>query len=397
VKRIVGFVGAGVSRQPVTTGSKRVLSVGLILAAVLAPAASFARDHTIFARANAKPAEVAQDEATCKALVVSVHYLPPQTQSDQPTPGGIVGAAMIATLTPGYDAEARAKSLAVCMRRRGYAKLALTDAEAGALAAQKTPAARDAWFETFLAGDVAGRIRAALTPATPPLPVAQDADRPFVVGAARIDPATLALASGKVAQGGDILTGKVSRRRTAILKDNYRDSIAMSVLRAPAGSVFHEYLDRLPWDPSLSEDRTAWCGPLLPNGGLACIRGTIAGYEISTASGELWMAGRVDGQNAYTRPFLKPMTLVVQPEDGLGALDFHLAVKRLTGGDVTLAANAVKDGKSVEFWTGRLTFDAAGKARLPCWDRTLVLSQSGGAVTTAFEPRADGKGWLDAA
>ena len=51
--------------------------------------------------------------------------------------------------------------------------------------------------------------------------------------------------------------------------------------------------------------------------------------------------------------------------------------------------------RSNKFWSGALKFEADGKARLPFWDRTLVLTRAAGAVTANFEPRADGRGWQD--
>jgi hypothetical protein len=367
-------------------------TAGLIAIAVLAPSAVRAEQRSVFAKAGAKVAEVTRDEADCRALAANTFYLMPAVL---PSQGGLIGVAILAAMTPSYNAESRSRSLAICMRHRGYGRVVLTQDEASAFGAQRTDAARDAWMGAFLSGDIGARVAAALTPAAPMLPTAEDAHDPFVIGAARLDPKTFALAPMLEAEG-DVVTGKLTRRRTAVLKEDYSDSIALSRFKAAAGTVFQEYLEPLPWDPSLSEDRTAWCAPLTGVAHyLTCVRSTLAGYEFAISTGETWLAGYAQGENAYKRPFLKPIALAVQSADSQEPIEFRLAITHVSSDAVVLKARALKGKETVEFWTGTVKFDPSGQARLPFWDRTLVLSRSGPAIKAAFEPRSDGKGWGD--
>ena len=98
------------------------------------------------------------------------------------------------------------------------------------------------------------------------------------------------------------------------------------------------------------------------------------------------------------------LPLKVLPDDPRPPLNLHLTIESLKPGVVHLSARATKDDKPCKalscdagpLWSGGANFDADGRASFPFWDRTLVLTRADGdKVTAKFEPRADGKGWLD--
>ena len=311
---------------------------------------------------------------------------------------GIIGQVIENGWAAEANAKARAQAVRECMDYRGYAKAPLTDKEAQSFRALTTEGARDAWVETFLSGDIDARIKAAeapLAPNAPPLPAAEDAMDPFVIRAVRIDPASLSLAAGSVKAGDEILAGKARLRRTAVLKDEFREK----VFRVHAGTVFQEYLEPAPWDPR-SGLHTIWCGF---DRIFYCFRNTLDGYEarggpLGFGLGSPWLITNPAGMGLFNwpQPWKYPVALVVQPKGGEEAFDFRLVVSRVSNSAVYISANAENHGDTVEFWAGSLKFDATGTARLPFWDRTLVLLRDGQAVKAAFEPRSDGNGWLEA-
>jgi hypothetical protein len=350
-----------------------------------------AADLTVFAKTGADAAELSRDQVECRALADKAYYRGPRDSDGR---YGLSGAVIMSLAVAHLDAKAKADGVNVCMRRRGYARLALTPEETRAFQAHTDDHSLDVWMDHFLSGDIAARIAAALTPRVPPLPTAEDAGEPFTIRAVRIDPASLVPSTGAIRAGGDVLTGRLAPRRIAILTEDYRDSIAMTSFGARAGAVFQEYFEPTPWDPSLSEDQTSWCGMVgapVPY----CFLSTLEGYQVSFATGRAWLVGRSQNVNAFTRTFVKPLKLAVQPLSPQASLSFSLAVSRLTRDGIVLTATASKDNQTVEFWTATLKFDEE-EARLPFWDRTLVLSRAADAVAVRFEPRAGGKGWLDA-
>ncbi len=360
----------------------------------LTAATARAGDTTIFAKRNAKASELSRDEAECRALATKAHYLGPPDSKVQ-MQYGLTGAVILNVAIAGENAKARAQGLDVCMRHRGYAKVGLNASEARAFQALPPGPAQDAWIEAFLATDIDVRIKIALTPKVPPLPTAADADDPFVVRALRIDPSSLALAVGPVAAGGDILSGRAWPRRTAIATAEILEKTGIITHRYPAGTVFQEYLEPVPWDPRVSEDRTAWC-TFLRGQSFECFRSTLQGYEVATGYGRAWLVGSADGTNIYTHPWRNPISLQVQPEGSSQSFDLHLVLSKITDEGVIVVARAERDAATVDIWGGVLKFNPRGEATLPFWDRTLVLTYKDKTVRATFQPRSDGKGWLDA-
>ncbi|HEY2708494.1 MAG TPA: hypothetical protein VGI95_10610 [Caulobacteraceae bacterium] len=369
------------------------------------PTSAMGADASVFARVGATAADVERDEGECRTLAAKTYYVMPQARqgrdsSFQSPSYQLVGSVIVAALTPGYNAQAQSRSLATCMRHRGYGQVRLSAEEARSFGAAQADAARQVWLNTFLSGDIAHRVATALIPAAPPLPQASDAHDTFVVGAVRIDPQSLALADGPIAANQAVLTGTARLRRTAVLDENYRDSIALSSFQADAGTVFQEYQDRTPWDdPNLDDGRTAWCAVFKLSNHVVCVRSTMEGYELPPAEGTPWLVGSVGVENMYTRPLLHPMKLTLQPEGSDWPLGLRLVATRITDSQVSLSATAktASATQAVEIWRGNGVFDAEGQVKLPFWDRTLVLTHVGHALTASFEPRSDGKGWLDGA
>jgi len=372
---------------------RRILATGLAVALGLGAAEARADDTAIFAKRNAKISELSRDEAECRALASKAHYLGPSGSNVQ-LQYGLTGAVMLDIAVAGENEKARTQGLDVCMRRKGYARIGLNADEARAMQGLSPGPARDAWIEAFLATDIDARIRRALTPVVPSLPTAADADGRFVVRAIRIDPSSLALAVGPVAAGGDIVGGRATPRRTAIATAEIQEKTGLVTHRHAVGTVFQEYLEPVPWDPSVSDDRTAWC-TFLRGERFECIRSTLKGYEVADGYGRAWLVGHADGTNIYTHPWTNPITLEVQPDDRSQSFALHLVASKITDEGIYVLAKAEKDGGTVDVWAAALKFDAGGVAMLPFWDRTLVLTRDDKAVRATFQPRTDGKGWLD--
>ena len=372
--------------------TNRFLVAGLIAVLVASSVSARAAEKAVFAKVGVRAADVMRDAGECKDLAAKTSYDSPAAKYDQ----RLGPAVVLALVQPGLDRTKRTLETEICMRHRGYAATPLTPAETAALGALQTDEARLAWLDVFLAGEIASRVEAALAPAAPPLPSAQDAHDPFVVGAARIDPGAIVLTAGPVARAGDILRGKLRRRAIAVLQKDFATGGPHSI-RTDAGSVFQEYLDPVPGDAVLSEDRTVWCA--IFKGGFSfplCFRNTLRGYEWVIGAGKPWLVGHADPDPLLLGAhYTHPMILTVQSADPQPPTDFHMVVRQIGRDDVQLTATAVNGTEQVDFWSGALKFEADGKARLPFWDRTLVLTRAAGAVTANFEPRADGRGWQD--
>jgi len=294
----------------------------------------------------------------------------------------------MAAIQPSLNAEKRAQGLQNCLRHRGFGKVTLTPEEAAAFNAAKTDEARRAWLDSFMAGDIAQRVQAALTPPTPDLPSATDADAPFTVGAVRIDPASLALAAGRVSEGGEILTGVLRRRATAILQQDFNTHSGVIGIYAPAGTIFQEYVRTSPEDPEIRDEPTLWCGSFKRGFGMPmCFHNTLHGLQFYMGDGNGQLVGHVRAE-PWLVYFKEPMILAVQAVATDPPISFRIIAQSLRKSSVVLIATAGTRNDAVEVWRGGATFDAENKARVGFWDRDLVLTRAGEAVTVAFDVRA---------
>ncbi len=297
------------------------------------------------------------------------------------------------------DRQDNARLARFCLKGRGYAMVALDRREAAEFAASKDTAGRAAWLEHFSAADLTARIDASrdtLAP-LPPAPYA-----PFAIGALRVDPNSLNLAGGAVAAKGAVVTGKVGHRLTARLQAPF----TFLTVRVEPGAEFMAFVAPAPWSDALSPATTTWCtrvkqaahiGPLslamLPNL-IWCFRDDEQGYGAYGAGreGGDWLPTTImTGHWAMSGP----IELAIDDKDEIGPLDLVLVVEKVTDKKVTLTAKVTQTGdKPAIVWRGAEAFDPNGRAFLPFWTKSLVLTRDGAGVTARWEA-GDGRGWVD--
>jgi hypothetical protein len=370
---------------------------------LLAPTALQAAETTVFAKAGASAADVQREISACEALAANISYAQ-ETGYDQPETAsnpGAGGSLVMLAILPAVNKQIRDRHVEICMRNRGYPRIALAPGEAKVLAAQKTEEARAAWLGDFLASsDIGRRVQAAVTQRVSALPVAQDLNDPFVIGAARVDPNSLKLTLGPIGDKGELLTGKVQRRSVALLQEDFKGHMGVVGISAAAGTEFQEYHAPPPWDASLSDDLTAWCAKFKTRlNVMLCFRTRLTGYSLTpTGLGQPWMVGFVSAEpfSSEEGAFHSFLPLKVLQTDPQGPLELHMTLALIKPDWTRLTARVMKDGKSVTIWSGVARFDSGGRANFPFWDRTLALTRADAdTVTAAFEPRTDGKGWHD--
>lgn len=365
------------------------VALAVTLSTSVGPAS--AAEPAVFAKPGGRAADLERDIGICEALAAKTSFQ--QNYADSFKAGGLVGVGIMRVFQPSLDKEKRAKGLQICLGHRGYGKVTLTPDEAAALDAAKTDETRRAWLEGFMAGDIAERVQAALTSPTPDLPRASDADAPFAFGAALIDPSSLTLASGPMAEGGEILTGTVRRRAVAILKQDFNAHAGVIAIHAAAGTLFQEYLQESPYDPEVREEPTLWCAVF--KGGAwyegafrdpLCFHNTLQGLEFYIGDGNGHLISEIQAE-PWPGYFDEPLILQVQSGgDPDPPIPFRIVAHHLSEETPVLIATAGVRGDAVEIWRGEPKFDVGGKAHVRFWDRDLVLTRSGEGVIVGFEP-----------
>lgn len=378
-------------------------SVSGVSALMLLAAAqsAFADTARVYARPGATAAQIAAAAETCKAPVkdISDYELLGPPAGDHSLEGA-AGAAIASMLVGAVrTASARERAMVICMRKSGFAYVPLTADEDAAYARSTEDATRDAWTDAFLATVTEARVKDALQPVHPPLPAATPG--PYLAGALRLLPETLKLAEGPVRFGTPLLTAQGVRRATAKVKASAEVGALTQMFgftngTATTGAVFHQVNYFGP--PSLAEeDKTMWCGPVdTPRGGkLVCVTSRFAGQRMDVAMGSPMLASP-DPEYARTGHNVKtPLELELLPAESAPRFDVELNPDRIGKKYISITAIAKDDKKTSHLWAGTLDFDAAGRAVLPFWDRTLVITRAEKGVTVAFEPRSDGLGWYD--
>ncbi|MFI4933247.1 MAG: hypothetical protein ACHP7N_01385 [Caulobacterales bacterium] len=306
---------------------------------------------------------------------------------------GLTGAMIAAWAGSEENRAVRARFQRFCMKDRGYAIITLTDQEARMFAASRSAEERAAWLANLTADAASERIRAANAAEPTPLPPARN--EPFAIGAIGIDPSSLSLSSGAVAKG-TLVTGRASHRLTAKLTGD----LSFFGGRFEAGSELMQFLSPAPWIDGLSPHMTLWCrmkteprfaGIPVRADAAWCFRASDHDYEVVAQPG--WFPTSL-ADITYYKGVPAPISLEVESEDELGALDLALIVEKVSPVTVTIAAQVMQNGKSVIVWRGAEPFDASGRAVLPFWAKRLVLTRDGTAVSGAWET-GDGRGWAD--
>jgi|GEM_PF-3514249 len=376
---------------------QRLAAVAAFL--VLVPTVGLAQEAA-YAKAGVSRAELDVQGVKCVEEARGVRprnpaYTPPYTPNAYAAAGTAFAVGVMQGIAEG---KARNAYIDACMRDQGYGRVTLTPDEQASLKAAKSPAARDAWFDAFLAKDLTSRVQVALTPKVPPIAAA--VAEPYAIGGLRIDPATIAVAPGAVEAKQSLLTAQAGHRRTAVLKQDFRVSGPLDI-RAEAGAVFHQVSYASGPRGAFSGD-TQWCGPVrnnsvrgrisMPN----CIWATFDGYQAAAPAGaRLWLQG--DGAPAGPPATIRDATLALEESDQdlIGPMELKLRLARLTKAGAMLEAIASRDGETVEVWSGFVTLDG-GQGALPFWGKRLRLTRVGDLVTATLE-EGDGRGWLDLA
>lgn len=386
--------------------SRMAWVVGVTAGLFMCVDAAEAANARVYAKPGETAASVAAEQASCKKAIseAGVGAAPVHAQAPYGdySVGGAVGAAIGGAIAQAIlDAQVRAARVPVCMRARGFARLELSEEEQAAYAKAPEGQARDAWMDQFLSGDIGERVSSALQPAVTPLPTSEDA--PFLVGGVRLEPDAFAISPGPVAAKGVLVTGVGHPRRTARLKADSQITFVTGFWKpvpatAQAGARFIQVHQGRPVKSETDEDWTLWCGPVVSKNGQSytCVASGFAGYRSYAAVGQDWLS-RPDPAVPLLWTGDVGLKTVFDLEEATSDDTYEIALRvaAVSKKNVTLSAVAMKDGAEVEFWSGVLTFDDAGSAQLPFWTQTLTLTRGDKAVTAAFEPRSDGKGWYD--
>jgi hypothetical protein len=279
-----------------------------------------------------------------------------------------------------------------CMQTRGYALIALNQAENYSF--RHAGAGQGDWLEAFARKAAPARLAAAVAP-LPAVP-----HGPFYVGAIRLETDTLSLAEGPVRAKNAILTGAARYRSTARLKSPFK----ILNRRLAAGTEFFAFAAPMSWDPDLGPATAAWCLPApksTTTGMLAvvqwawCFRAGSDGYDafggVRESNG--WLISAI---NELPRDVVRtPIDLAPDDHDALGPLTLELKVDTVDDKGVVLSAWVSQPDKlPVVIWRGRESFGQDGRAILPFWTRSLVLTRDGRAVKATWAP-GDGRGWVD--
>lgn len=382
----------------------RGLGAASLIAFVLNTAAH-AAETRIMAKIGGTFDERLQDQTRCRTIAQSAPSEDlPQTgaragatgyAADLPTAiGGTIAFALIAAID---TSRARGKAAAFCLRNLGYAFIPLTAAEAVDYT-QLSAEQRLTWERHFLDQDLAPRISPLLAPAIPALPPYRA--EPGTQGGLKVDLASLAVEDGPLAQGATIVSGKLTRWRTAVLAVPFATTEGPIKIAAEAGAIFHQ-VDYRPQRAELLRDQGAtWCGPVQQVSGQGvgaqepyCFTSQADGYDVFRPTGYVWLAG------PYRDGFILPRSshaiiLDERAQDDFEPFDLQIKAAGLSASRVTLEAYAAHSGRTVLLWRRQLSFDAKGGAILPLWSRRALLTRSAqGGLTVSLDEHGDGQGW----
>lgn len=313
--------------------------------------------------------------------------------------GGVLGAALADAAIVEEDVrQGRREAEQKCLRYLGYVQLPLTTAEAAEYD-HLSSSDQAAWEKKFLATDLSARLDPAVKPKVPPLPDYRDEKASH--GGLRIDTASLAITTATVTGQGDIVAGKATRWRTAILKTPIDTGDGNVRVTADAGIVFHQVDYRSQYEKLLRNPGATWCGPAMEAAGgntaksIYCFTTGSEGYDVYRPSGQDWFAG--PHRDGFTLPvYSKPIVLEERAQDDLGPLDFVISVTSMKSHVVQVAAYLKRDGKQVEVWSRALAFNSRGQTIVPLWDRRLWLTRTASDTVKAdLTNDGDGTSWRE--
>jgi hypothetical protein len=347
------------------------------------------------------------DPAKCQGIAASARLsdLPPggSVYVGSGVPGSaatLAGSLIVLAVATGVEiTRARAGAEEICMRNLGYVALPLTPDEDRAYR-HIWVGAKEAWERKFLAQDLSARLGDVVARSVPRLPPYRD--EPMTQGGLKIDVGSLVTVTGPVGSKGDVLTGKASRWRTAVLAEPFETTGGFVQLAGAPGAVFYQVDYRPQLEPLLRPDGATWCGPVTQTASqgkssaeVYCFTSRDYDYEINQATGYSWYSG-APGSGFTLPPFAKPIILKERAEDDLSAFDFGVRAAAIKNDHVDLEAYVRRNGDEVVIWNRRLKFDSSGVAVLPLWADRLVLTR--GEATTlsvALDQKGDGHGWRE--
>ena len=381
------------------------ISIGGVASAVALLACATSADAEpayAFDKLGATPDQVVADMQSCadRASKIPVASAPIVTTS---LVGGLAAGLAVGVMEGVQRAHAVTAAADTCMLGLGYSRLELTPEEDASMRAARSREAKRAWIKAFAAKDWSARIAAAA--AVQPKVLPQLTAEPFAVEGVRLDPASLKVADGAVANYHPLLTGALSHRRTAVLQNDL-EARGMLRLQMKSGAVLYG-VDAV--GTSSAEQTTLWCGPAevmlfgRPRHDSACVFSTDGGGFIIPAGANAWMMSPGDVPK-QVKPI--PITsgtaaLSLSDTDTIGPMDLTLEALSVEADRVRLRATASREGKKAPIWTGDLSFDKAGQAVLPFWSKRLVLTRSYDKsndrylVQATLEDGGTGAGWFD--
>jgi hypothetical protein len=382
------------------------LALGAALAAAFVPAARAAEPLSILAKAGGSYAQREADKASCKAIAAQAPTADLPGLSYSGAGGGVAypdmataaGGAIAMLIIAGIETnQARGRAVGLCLTGMGYTGLTLTPEEAaayGGLAGAK----REAWERAFLASDLSARIEAATRPSVPQLPPFRD--EAGTIGGVRVDLASLAAAAGPVKTGEALMTGRLSRVRTAVLTQPFEGGGGAIRVEAKAGTVFQLIDVRPQRSRWLRSQAATWCAQVdeTTQGSTSpqnyCFYSLRDGYEAVRAQGYPWLWASYGG--IRVSGITGPILLEERADAGEPPLDFEVRLVTLSARRAGVSVVARKGGRTVFLQYRDLPLGADGRAILPLWSRRLVITRTSSTEATAvLDDRGDGQGWRE--
>ncbi|MEI6484997.1 MAG: hypothetical protein WCO11_01890 [Sphingomonadales bacterium] len=380
----------------------------LLIAALLsAPVSARERQVSFMAKAATSPAQRDADVADCRRIADKARGadMPAVDHATVGMPGGEAGlpgvaAGAIVALFFGMleDGRAEERGASLCLENRGYVALPLLPDEQKTYLAQP-PEKREAWQRQFLTRALDARIAEVARPRVPPLPDYREEGA--MIGGLAFDLPGLVAAPDAVREGGSVLSGQLSRRRTAVLAADFASAGGPITIAGQAGAVFHQVDYRPQREPALRPPGATWCGPVEQRsaGGGApsvyCLVSRRDGYAAYRPSGFAWLAGPPGA--GFTLPMITAQVLLEErPADDLGPIAFTLVATQVRATHVVLTATAMRGNQKVRLWERKLKPGRDGKIIVPLWDRRLELALDPSLAVTARLVDGDGTSLRDA-
>ncbi|NBW06881.1 MAG: hypothetical protein EBR82_02515 [Caulobacteraceae bacterium] len=226
---------------------------------------------------------------------------------------------------------------------------------------------------------------------------------PFVIGALKLDPATLAVGEGELSRGGVVLSGRADYALTARLpRPVTLRSPPLVNDTTPDGLVLHqvEFSGVLPVGGRVMT--RIWCGPLgrptvFGNGQRVsmCLRRTPGGgwEAFWPSTGRPWL-GTTQRSATISSLQASDVEIAPSPTSLLEPLGVRFEIQRISDAEITLRVFARLKGEDALIFTASEAFEE-GRAVVPLWSHRLVLTRTANGVTATLAKDGDGKGPTD--